>query len=304
MKKAVLFATVLLMICCICTSCKEKSGFTYEKVDGGISITGYTGEGENVVIPEKIDNKTVVSISRSAFEAKKIVSIYIPDSVKEIQRYAFRRCINLTQVKLPQGIKEIQSGVFNFCTALQTIEIPDSVEYIGENSFGGTSISEVILPDSVKTIDDYAYCNCVYLEKFTCGKDLSKLGLSAFASCISLSDITFNEGLTEIGENCFDACSSLKQIDLPLNLEKISINAFKHTSLVNVTIPLKVKIIDSMAFEGCVSLRDIYIPETVEKINIDAFKGCKGVVIHGVQDSQAEIYADENGFKFEKYEFN
>lgn len=48
-------------------SAKETNSalFSYVDVDGGISITDYTGTDEIVVVPEVIDGKTVVSIGRN-----------------------------------------------------------------------------------------------------------------------------------------------------------------------------------------------------------------------------------------------
>ena len=86
---AVAAAAVLLTGC-------GKGEFTYEKVENGVSVTGYNGESTDVIIPEKLGGKTVVSIGEGAFDGSVITSVVIPDTVQTVEKYAFRRCYSCT----------------------------------------------------------------------------------------------------------------------------------------------------------------------------------------------------------------
>ena len=75
--------------------------FQYELVDNFVKITGYTGVGSDLVIPNEIEGKTVKYIGDSVFSnCYELTSIILPDSVIEIGEYAFYSCSNLLEVKL------------------------------------------------------------------------------------------------------------------------------------------------------------------------------------------------------------
>ncbi len=292
----IVFATLSLL------SCEEEvKEFEYQKVDGGIEITKYNGTDTEINIPEEIDKKTVVSIGEGAFETLQVTKITVPKTVTTIKNYAFRQNIYLENVEILGEIKTIPSGLFNFCVSLTEFEIPSGVETIGENAFGGTGLKEVVLPDSVKTVGNFAFYSCVHLSSFKSGAGLQSLGESALGECISLADITLNEGLTTIGEACFSGCTSLKDISIPSTIETLESYVFAATALEEYHVPSSIETIRSYAFAGCKSLGDIYVPDTVTNIERDAFNEMKDFVIHGIPDSTAEIYADNNGLKFEKY---
>ncbi len=86
--------------------------FTYILVDGGVSITGYTGSSDILTIPSSIDGKDVVSIADSAFESSDIKSVIIPDSVTKIGWFSFKGCKNLRTVTIPQSVTSIGYSAF------------------------------------------------------------------------------------------------------------------------------------------------------------------------------------------------
>ena len=83
--------------------------FEYTEVDGGVSITKYTGSDTEVVIPSTIDGKDVKTIGQSAFAGSKtLVSVVIPDGVTEIGSYAFSACSKLNSVTIVYVAKIVQ----------------------------------------------------------------------------------------------------------------------------------------------------------------------------------------------------
>ncbi len=71
----------------------------------------------------------------SAYTAA-IESLIIPDSVTEVEGFAFTYCNSLKSVKLPSGLKSIgYSGFGN--TALESVELPPVLEEMGKNAFNG-----------------------------------------------------------------------------------------------------------------------------------------------------------------------
>jgi len=72
-------------------------------------------------------------------------------------------CTGLIHVALPSGIKEITYMMFYECVSLSEIIIPENVETIGSCSFFGTGISKIVLPTTLKYIEDRAFYGCTKL---------------------------------------------------------------------------------------------------------------------------------------------
>ena len=67
-------------------------------------------------------------------------------------------------------------------------------------------LAEVTIPETVETVDDFAFLACASLKEVTFGPALKKIGTSAFQMCATLSRVTLLES-AEIGENAFTDCS-------------------------------------------------------------------------------------------------
>ena len=111
--------------------------FEYEvNEDNTVTITKYTGNGGDVIIPDTIDGKSVTKIGRYAFSyCIGLTSVTILDSVTEIEHGAFYGCTGLTSITIPDSMTSISGFAFYGCTGLTSITIPDSVTYIGSYAF-------------------------------------------------------------------------------------------------------------------------------------------------------------------------
>lgn len=106
--------------------------------DNTIAISGYSGNLDRVVLPSVIDGKEVTTIKECAFaNHDEIVSLVIPDTVKEIEDNAFTNCPNIKTIDFGEGIKKIGDYVFN--TSLKCIYLPEGIEEIGECTFSNLS---------------------------------------------------------------------------------------------------------------------------------------------------------------------
>lgn len=82
------------------------------------------------------------------------------------------------------------------------------------------------VPNSVKTICNYAFTNWMSLEEIYLPDNLMSIGKYAFANCSSLRHIEIPEGVEKIPECCFYNCVSLMSIILPESLRCISEDSF------------------------------------------------------------------------------
>ncbi|MDR1507197.1 MAG: leucine-rich repeat domain-containing protein [Treponema sp.] len=126
---------------------------------GGITITGYVGQSQTVVIPGKLDGKPVTEIGGQAFGSggghPSLTSVIIPNSVTKIEWYAFYSNL-LASVTIGNSVTEIGPGAF-FANQLTSVTIPDSVIAIGEDAFSGNQLTSVTIGNSVTSLDGFAH---------------------------------------------------------------------------------------------------------------------------------------------------
>jgi hypothetical protein len=110
--------------------------FSYITNNGTITITGYTGPGGMVIIPDTINDLPVTAIGDWSFSSPSdLISITIPNSVISIGYGAFFHCATLTNVTMGNGVTGIADWAFSDCTDLADITLPSKVVGIGDSAF-------------------------------------------------------------------------------------------------------------------------------------------------------------------------
>ncbi len=288
--------------------------FDYETNNGAITITGYTGPGGAVTIPDAINGLPVTSIGDQAFAGcTSLTGITIPNSVTSIEYNAFDYCTSLTNVTIPNSVTNIGEWAFRECTSLTNVTIGNGVTSIGGNAFDYcTSLTNVTIPNSVTNIGEWAFGGCTSLTNVTIGNGVTSIGGNAFYCCTSLTSVAIPDSLTSIGLGTFAGCSSLTNITIPNSITDIASGAFAGcTSLTSVTIPDSVKAIGGVcvgcvafstidgAFGGCTSLTSVTIPSSVTNIANGAFEGCTSLKAFTV-DALNPVYSSVDGVLFDK----
>lgn len=113
---------------------------TYTEASDGITIMGMTTAPTdgNVVIPSKINDKTVIAIADGAFDSKtSINSVSLPASVKTIGTDAFYECTSLSTFTIADNsnLESIGQRAFYMCSSLEEFTIPASVNTLGSGAF-------------------------------------------------------------------------------------------------------------------------------------------------------------------------
>ncbi len=231
------------------------------KTNGNIAIIKYLGSDtvvnlNNVSLGGKID-----SIGGYAFEGCGITSITLPDSLIEIQRYAFAGTKNLTKVTLPKNLKYIASYAFAN-SAVQSVSFAgNSVEIIEKYAFAYTdNLVSITLPSSIKTLG-----SCVFYESgltsltFASGFSLTEIPESAFAGT-SISSVIIPDSVTRIHSSAFRDNMNLKSVTLGSGEDlRIDANAFYNTGINTLYIPENVRYIGEYSFIGLVGLKNYQV---------------------------------------------
>lgn len=235
-------------------------------------------------------------IGRDAFyDCDMILSITIPESVTNIDQYAFWGCYRLfevinkssltlkgnhskeegylsTSIIHNENSKIINNDVFLFST------------YNGINYLLGYcgNESNITLPDrycdEIYDIYDYAFIYCDFISNIEIPDGVRRIGGCAFSNCSSLTNINIPKSVTNIGSDAFYNCSALTNITIPNSVTSISRGTFDGcSSLENFEIHNNVNSIGDYAFRGCSKLTNIYVPSSVQTIGYGAFEGCSSL---------------------------
>lgn len=187
-----------------------------------ISIVKYTGEEENVNVPGFLSGLPVAEIKEEAFLNKVMpVRVNISSMIQKIGQGAFKGCNSLTHVTIPEGMERLEKELFSMCVMLETAELPSRLQEIGEKAFFSCRLSEIELPEKLKTIEKGAFSQCMELKKVILPKGLKTIGTEAFSGCVQLRHIMLTEGISVLQENTFKNCKGLKSaLFLNPNCEK------------------------------------------------------------------------------------
>ena len=115
----------------------KSDGFEVDIETG--KITGYTGDAQNVIVPEYISVHGV-GVRITGFEVdvfqnnKNLYALTLPDSVTEIPANAFEGCEKLHSIYCG-GVNKIGDNAFKNCTALRIFTLDNTITELGNNAF-------------------------------------------------------------------------------------------------------------------------------------------------------------------------
>lgn len=170
----------------------------------------------------------------------------VPSNVSSIEVFAFWDCTGLTDLIITSN--NIIDGKFptlEGCVNLKSVNIPDNASHFQNRSFGGCSLTELILPNGITTIETGLFECCKSLTSILIPPSVTAIRSSAFSYCESLRNIVLPSGLKTIGVGTFRCCSALKSICIPDSVTSI----------------------EEMAFTGCPQIEDVYYSGTEDQWN-------------------------------------
>ena len=267
---------------------------------------------------------SVTTIGNNAFsECRSLMAVTFEEgsALKTIANHAFYNDRLLAAIEIPQGTTTIGGSVFAGCSALKKVFVPASVKEIGSYTFQGTgltsagpagsgadyefgwttsipayafdritTLTQVTLPGSLRTLGRNAFAECQNLPAVTLPSTLETMGAEVFSGCGKLEGIEIPEGVESIPESAFRHCQSMTEATLPSTLKQIGRNAFEDCpALETITIPEGVKELPDRCFISCASLAEVTLPSTLKKIGAWAFENCFSLTVLEIPDGTGEI---------------
>ena len=268
----------------------------------------FSDETKNTVCTKAFKNVT-------SLQSVELAYCFTYGNISTIDASAFEGCVNLTDINLSDKLTTI-NGLAFYNTGLTEITVPASLTKIttasaaGKNVgpfaggvlrkvtfadgvtkslqgmfMGTTSLEEVVLPKSLKTIDQNAFKDCSSLKKLSVGKSggenvldtVETINAGAFNGCSSLETLTL-KNVAKIDSSdtnrTFGGCTSLK---------KVSVTGVMTTATTGETTPGTT--IGISAFKDNKALKEISL-DTIKTVSQDAFRGC------GVAENDADDGTD------------
>ena len=226
-------------------------------------------------------------------------SSFIPD-------YAFDNCKYIEIITIPSTITEVGLNAFSLVIQQAPSAIPaltdvyydgtleewcgisfESIEsnpmyyaanfYIldvnGEELHNGkkySTITNLVIPNTVSSIGDYQFVGFRSLEKITIPNTVTSIGTCSFHNCQNVENVVFEGNIDSIGEGCFAYCHSLTTVDLPSGIA----------------------IINEASFYWCENLNSIVIPDSVVEVAEGVFHECDSlgkIMYKGTSNQWSEI---------------
>lgn len=283
----------LLTACFFLVIRPRRDGVLYRYTRDGYVACDYRGENEELIFPEKINNKPITGIENGVFEGDStLASVTLPASLVRVGDRAFAYCESLASVQFPASLESIGKSAFFECVALSSVTLGDSVKTIGKYAFFGcSSLGELTLNEGVEQIDEYAFFGCSSLAEVVVPNSVVRLGGGVFSSCAKLSTLTipfvgerqseteytylgYLFGASDVRENGNFLPLSLRNVTVT-NTSVIGTSAFLDCkNLSSITLPDSLVEIRDSAFSGCTSLETIELRESLLSIGESAFFGC------------------------------
>lgn len=283
-------------------TCIDKSAFSNSELLGEESNNSITIP-KSVKILEEAAFKGCTNLESILFEAN--------SELEFLGRQVFIDCTQLKSITIPAGVTEILSSLFSGCSALETVIFEGNISSMGELAFNGCSALKTLktgnqgednainIPD-VDSIGIETFQNCSSLTKIIIPNSVETVGANAFANCSSLININLPTNLKVLANSLFSGCSALESITIPASVEAMHSSVFAGCQkLASVTFEnySKLEVIGETAFKQCYVLNNFTIPSSVKQIKRNAFQNCKGLTSI-VVPANVEVLGGTSGYVF------
>jgi hypothetical protein len=236
--------------------------------------------------------------------------VLLQHGVTEIHASTFYGCECLAEVVIPSSVTRIGPDAFAGCTALTAVRIPSSVTEIGHHAFVGCSLSDIVLPGSVR-LGEAAFMRCNSLRSVVLREGALRIPERAFSRCAALRHVVVPPSVIGVGGFAFIECTALQAIALSGVLEIGSHAFYRCTGLVEITVRARevseaafgscdrlervllmpgIIEIHARAFERCPRLLEVTIPSTVSCVRESAFWRCTSLASVVLQGSDTKVH--------------
>ena len=189
--------------------------------NGILSVGEYVFKGCSSLESVIFENVALKKISVDMFSGcSALSSIALPDSVTEIEKYAFFET-GLRNIQLPEKLTLIGAYAFCNCKNLEQVQLPSQLKELGNGAFSSCeNLAQIQLPSQLNKLGIDAFRDCTSLDKIDIPAGLKQIEPDTFRNT-GLTSVTLHEGLTKIKHGAFHDCLKLKKIRIPKSVTDI-----------------------------------------------------------------------------------
>ena len=245
----------------------------------------------------------------------RITDLIIPEGVSAVKNYAFTSATNLISVSFPSSIASVENTAFDGCTSLKKVSVSDLASWCGVSFWSASAnplavahdlyvgeerITELVIPDGVRTIGNYAFKGATNLVSVSFPASVTSVGNAAFNGCgnlkkVFVSDLaswcgvsfaTASDNPLAVAHELYVGDARITELDIPEGVQTIRSYAFSGaTNIQQVAMPAGIVSIGSWAFSDCVGLASVDVPSLENWRNVtgasELFAHARNVTIKG-----------------------
>ena len=281
----------------------------YTEIEGGVCITGYTGQGTQVRIPATASGLPVVAIGDGAFaDNETLTSLVLPDTLQSIGSGILSGCTALKALRTPLlgadaskdqylgylfGSARFEDNPRDVPASLAVLEIGGAWETLPAYAlYDCNDLTVISLPSTLRTVEKYAMSRCSSLLLVNGISSVEKFGEHALSYCESLETLSFGASVTEIGFAALEGCHKLRTLTVPFVGGSLTQNTYLgyifgaaypdfamgyySAALSRVEVLGGTELCENAFFE-CATLKEVVLPASLKTVGTRAFYGCRAL---------------------------
>ncbi|MBE6284981.1 MAG: hypothetical protein E7093_00845 [Bacteroidales bacterium] len=271
--------------------------FVFSTVDGVNTLAGYLGSATEIILPEDYNGEEY-GIGESVFSGRAdLTSITIHGNLTSIGKSAFYNCTALTRVNI--------SDLTAWCNVSFGDSYANPLYYAKNLYLNGEPVTELVIPDGVTEIKNYAFYNCESITSITVPYSIANIGTYAFQGCknlknvLNFSSLVFTKGNSYIGgyisyyaDNVVNAPNGAVAGDFVFStVDGVNTLVAYLGDATEIVLPEDYNGecygIGESVFSGRTDLTSITLPQNITSIGKKAFSGCTNLAHVNISDLSA-----------------
>lgn len=214
----------------------DADGVLFDK-SGKTLVAFPCGREGHYAVPEGVER-----IGESAFYGCGLSSVTLPSSLTEIGEDAFAYCMSLADIRFGGNVTQcswnsfertpwwdaqaklsaengdgiyVDKVLLHFYHANEVFTVREGtvrIAALASIHSDSEAMKTLVLPDSLRYIDDAAFCLCPNLENVILPEGLLTIGHAAFADITALTEVRIPKSVTSVSTEAFRGCPALTRV--------------------------------------------------------------------------------------------